>query len=88
MCLLARSRLHRDGIPLRKEEFTGTNNTPQSSLAQPSAQSILVPQPTQVATAVTSAPQTVSTGNNNRTIFPEMSRQMPISFTPVNNTVE
>ncbi|MED6196322.1 hypothetical protein PIB30_046433 [Stylosanthes scabra] len=66
----------------------GINNTPQLSLAQPSAQSIPVPQPTQVATAVTSTPQVVSIGNNNRSIFPEMFRQMPISSTPTNNTIE
>ncbi|MED6177293.1 hypothetical protein PIB30_096818 [Stylosanthes scabra] len=32
-------------------------------------------------------PQVVSIGNN-RTVFPEMSRQMPTSSNPVNNTVE
>ncbi|MED6223727.1 hypothetical protein PIB30_076956, partial [Stylosanthes scabra] len=34
-----------------------------------------------------SIPQVVSNGNN-RTIFPEMSRQMPTSSSPANNTLE
>ncbi|MED6223348.1 hypothetical protein PIB30_073139 [Stylosanthes scabra] len=51
----------------------------QSSSSNPT--STPVPQPAQAATSL---PQVVST-RNNRTIFPEMSRQMPTSSNPVNN---
>ncbi|MED6150050.1 hypothetical protein PIB30_068425 [Stylosanthes scabra] len=44
----------------------------------------MVPHPSQAATTLL---QLVSTGNN-RTVFLEMSRQMPTSSSPVNNTVE
>ncbi|MED6112170.1 hypothetical protein PIB30_059276 [Stylosanthes scabra] len=56
-------------------------SSPQSSLNPVSTP---VPQPSQAATTL---PQLVST-RNNRTIFPEMSRQMPTSSSPANNTVE
>ncbi|MED6186594.1 hypothetical protein PIB30_068257 [Stylosanthes scabra] len=55
---------------------------PQSSSSNPVSSPAL--QPTQATMA---PPQVVSTGNN-RSIFPEMPRQMPTNSGPVNNTTE